>query len=258
MSVKRELIVIRIDGLKKNFHKNEVLRGIDAYVDRGEVVGVIGPSGSGKSTFLRCLNFLETPDTGCLTFDNEMFDMARLPKRDMLIIRRRTAMVFQQFNLFKYKTALENVMEGQVVVKKIPPAEAKERSEFFLKKVGLSDRMMFYPSQLSGGQQQRVAIARAMALRPEIILFDEPTSALDPEMVSEVLKTIKDAAKDGNTLIIVSHEMNFIYEIADRVLFMDNGVILEEGSPHKIFGAPKNERVKEFISRVSPLSDYTI
>jgi L-cystine transport system ATP-binding protein len=250
--------MLKISGLKKSFHKNEVLRGVDAHIDRGEVVGVIGPSGGGKSTFLRCLNFLETPDAGQLTFDDETFDMARLSKRETLTIRRRTAMVFQQFNLFKYKTALENVMEGQVIVQKIPLTEAKERSEFLLKKVGLADRMAFYPSQLSGGQQQRVAIARAMALRPEIILFDEPTSALDPEMVGEVLKTIKDAVKDGNTLIIVSHEMNFIYETADRVLFMDNGLILEEGTPNEIFGAPKNERVQEFISRVSPLSDYMI
>jgi L-cystine transport system ATP-binding protein len=249
--------VLQVDGLKKRFNRTEVLKGIDITVMPGQVVGIIGASGSGKSTLLRCLNLLEIPDAGHFSFGNLDFDMTRVKKEEIMKVRRSTAMVFQQFNLFKYKTALENVMEGLLVVQKKPKPEAKEQAEHYLAKVGLSDRISHYPSQLSGGQQQRVAIARAMALRPEIILFDEPTSALDPEMVGEVLHVIQDVAKEGNTLIIVSHELTFINDIAHHVIFIDDGVILEEGSPRDIFSSPVQERTRQFISRVA-LYDYVI
>ncbi|MDR2793466.1 MAG: amino acid ABC transporter ATP-binding protein [Treponema sp.] len=249
--------MLQVDGLKKSFHRNEVLKGISMTVNPGEVVGIIGSSGSGKSTLLRCLNLLEIPDAGYFSFCNLAFDMTKVKKHEILEIRRSTAMVFQQFNLFKYKTALENVMEGPLVVQKKSKVDAKEQAEHYLAKVGLSDRINHYPSQLSGGQQQRVAIARAMALKPTIILFDEPTSALDPEMVGEVLRVIQDMAKEGNTLIIVSHELTFINEIATHVVFIDDGVILEEGSPRDIFFKPIHERTKQFISRVA-LNDYVI
>jgi ABC-type polar amino acid transport system ATPase subunit len=250
--------VLKVEGLKKSFHRNEVLKGIDITVQPGQVVGIIGASGSGKSTLLRCLNLLEIPDAGQFSFRGLTFDMTRVKKQEVMEVRRSTAMVFQQFNLFKYKTARENVMEGLVVVQKKSKSEAKEQAEYYLNKVGLSDRMDHYPSQLSGGQQQRVAIARAMALKPEIILFDEPTSALDPEMVGEVLRVIREVVDEGNTLIIVSHEMSFIYEIAGHVIFIDAGVILEEGSPREIFLKPAHERTKQFISRYAPPNDYVI
>jgi ABC-type polar amino acid transport system ATPase subunit len=249
--------MLQVDGLKKRFDRTEVLKGIDMTVMPGQVVGIIGASGSGKSTLLRCLNLLEIPDAGYFRFGNINFDMTRVKKEEIMKVRRATAMVFQQFNLFKYKTALENVMEGLLVVQKKNKAEAKKQAEHYLSKVGLSDRMNHYPSQLSGGQQQRVAIARAMALKPEIILFDEPTSALDPEMVGEVLRVIQDVAKEGNTLIIVSHELTFINEIATHVIFIDDGVILEEGFPRDIFFRPVQERTRQFISRVA-LHDYVI
>jgi ABC-type polar amino acid transport system ATPase subunit len=248
---------LQVNGLKKHFHRTEVLKGIDMTVLPGQVVGIIGASGSGKSTLLRCLNLLEIPDAGFFRFGNLDFDMTMVKKEEIMKVRRATAMVFQQFNLFKYKTALENVMEGLLVVQKKNRAKAKEQAEYYLAKVGLSDRMGHYPSQLSGGQQQRVAIARAMALKPEIILFDEPTSALDPEMVGEVLRVIQDVVKEGNTLIIVSHELTFINEIATHVIFIDDGVILEEGSPRDIFFRPVQERTRQFISRVA-LHDYVI
>jgi ABC-type polar amino acid transport system ATPase subunit len=249
--------MLRVEGLKKRFHRHEVLKGVGMTVNPGEVVGIIGSSGSGKSTLLRCLNLLEIPDAGHFSFGNLAFDMTKVKKREIMEVRRSTAMVFQQFNLFKYKTALENVMEGPLVAQKKPKAEVKKLAEYYLAKVGLSDRMNHYPSQLSGGQQQRVAIARAMALKPALILFDEPTSALDPEMVGEVLRVIQDMAKEGDTLIIVSHELSFINEIATHVMFIDDGVILEEGGPRDIFFNPAHERTKQFISRVS-LNDYVI
>jgi ABC-type polar amino acid transport system ATPase subunit len=250
--------LLKVEGLIKSFHRHEVLKGIDLTVRPGQVVGVIGASGSGKSTLLRCLNLLEIPDAGHFTFRDLSFDMTRVKKPEIMAVRRSTAMVFQQFNLFTYKTALENVMEGLMVVQKKSKPQARGQAEYFLNKVGLSDRMCHFPSQLSGGQQQRVAIARAMALNPAVILFDEPTSALDPEMVGEVLRVIKDVIKEGNTLIIVSHEMSFIYEIADHVIFIDGGVILEEGSPREVFLNPSQERTKQFISRVSSFTDYAI
>jgi L-cystine transport system ATP-binding protein len=258
LRLRRNCIMLKIEGLKKAFHKNEVLKGVDLLVNPGEVVGIIGPSGSGTSTFLRCVNLLEKPDAGHFTFNTLNFDMAAVNKKDILAVRRNTAMVFQQFNLFKYKTALENVMEGLIVVQKKDKTLAKEEARQYLEKVGLKDRMNYYPSQLSGGQQQRVAIARSMALKPAIILFDEPTSALDPEMIGEVLQVIKSIAKSGNTLIIVSHEMSFISEIANHVIFLEGGRILEEGSPQDIFSHPREERTKQFISKVSSFGDFVI
>jgi L-cystine transport system ATP-binding protein len=250
--------MLKIEGLVKSFHKNRVLKGIDLEVQPGETVGVIGPSGSGKSTLLRCINLLEKPDAGRLSYGDLKLDMARAGKKETLAVRRHTAMVFQQFNLFKYKTALENVMEGLVVVQKMNKAAAKDRAAFCLEKVGLKDRVDYYPLQLSGGQQQRVAIARSMALKPGIILFDEPTSALDPEMTGEVLKVIKDIADEGHTLIIVSHEMAFIADIASHVIFLEGGIVLEEGSPQEIFTRPKEERTKQFISKITAFGDFSI
>ncbi|MDR0641998.1 MAG: amino acid ABC transporter ATP-binding protein [Treponema sp.] len=250
--------MLKVEGLKKNFHRLEVLKGIDFVIRQGQVVGIIGASGSGKSTLLRCLNLLEIPNAGHFSFGDLSFDMTRVKKQEIMAVRRSTAMVFQQFNLFKYKTALENVMEGLVVVQKKPVPQARAEAEYYLRTVGLTDRMAHYPSQLSGGEQQRVAIARAMALKPAVILFDEPTSALDPEMVGEVLRVIQNLARAGNTLIIVSHEMSFIYEIADHVIFIDNGIILEEGSPREIFVDPREARTKQFLSRFSVFNDFTI
>lgn len=251
-------MLLEIRDLHKSFGKNEILKGIDLSVEQGQVVGIIGPSGSGKSTFLRCIDFLEKPDAGHITFAEKSFDVARATKDDVRYMRRNTAMVFQQFNLFKYKTALENVMEGPVTVQGQDKAQSKRIAQEHLKSVGLSDRMDYFPRCLSGGQQQRVAIARALALAPKIILLDEPTSALDPEMVGEVLDVIQALAKRGNTMIIVSHEMNFIRSIADHVLFMDGGVIAEHGSARDIFQSPKTERLKQFLRRVHAFEDYSI
>jgi ABC-type polar amino acid transport system ATPase subunit len=235
-----------------------VLKGIDLSVAEGEVVGLIGVSGSGKSTFLRCLNFLEAPDEGCIRLGARTIDVSAAKKDDILYLRRNTSMVFQLFNLFKYKTALENVIEGLVVVKKLPVEEARSVGEDLLARVGLGDRMHYYPSKLSGGQQQRVAIARAMSMNPKVLLLDEPTSALDPELIGEVLSVIRQIAKAGQTMIIVSHEMNFIYDISDKVIFLDEGAVLERGTPREIFSSPQNERTRQFLSRVNLANDYTI
>jgi ABC-type polar amino acid transport system ATPase subunit len=250
--------VIEIKGLKKRFNKHQVLKGIDLSVAEGETVGLIGVSGSGKSTFLRCLNFLEAPDEGSIRLGERSIDVSAAKKDDILYLRRNTSMVFQLFNLFKYKTALENVIEGLVVVKKMPPAEARAVGEDLLVRVGLHDRMHYYPSKLSGGQQQRVAIARAMSMNPKVLLLDEPTSALDPELIAEVLSVIRRIAKEGQTMIIVSHEMNFIYDISDKVIFLDEGSVLERGTPREVFHAPQSERARQFLSRVSLANDYTI
>ncbi|MDR0589035.1 MAG: amino acid ABC transporter ATP-binding protein [Spirochaetaceae bacterium] len=249
---------LTVENLKKSFHKNQVLKGINLTVRPGESVGVIGPSGSGKSTLLRCINLLEKPDEGRFSYNGLTLDMARARKKDTLMVRRLSAMVFQQFNLFKYKTALENVMEGLVVVQRLNRTDAKDRAAACLKKVGLGDRMDYYPSQLSGGQQQRVAIARSIALKPGIILFDEPTSALDPEMTGEVLQVIKEIAEEGHTLIIVSHEMAFIADIAAHVIFLEGGKILEEGTPRDIFAYPKEDRTRQFISKITAFGDFSI
>lgn len=252
--------MIEIRDLTKSFHKNVVLDHIDLSIQKGEVVAIIGPSGSGKSTFLRCMNFLEEPEEGRIRIDHFDFNVANKTKEQVRTLRQYTAMVFQQFNLFRRKTALENVMEGLIVVKKIPRNKAREISLEQLKKVGLADRTNHYPRQLSGGQQQRVAIARALAMNPSILLFDEPTSALDPELVGEVLDTIRNAAQEGNTMIIVSHELNFVRKVANRVLFLEGGKIMEDGTPKEVFENPKSERTKAFLSRFNQFqeAEYSI
>jgi polar amino acid transport system ATP-binding protein len=252
--------MIGIRGLTKRFHDNIVLNDINLTISTGEVIAVIGPSGSGKSTFLRCLNFLEVPEKGIICIDNFEIDAEKATQDQIRTFRQYSAMVFQQFNLFRRKTALENVMEGLIVVKKIPKKEARDIALRRLEKVGLSDRANHYPKQLSGGQQQRVAIARALAMKPGILLFDEPTSALDPELVGEVLETIRAAAQDGNTMILVSHEMNFVRKVANRVLFLDDGKIIEDGTPKEVFEKPKNARTKEFLRKFNKFQeiDYSV
>jgi len=251
--------MLKVSGLRKRFNKHQVLKGIDLEVDSGQVVAIIGASGSGKSTFLRCLDFLETPDEGEITLGERSFDVSKATKDDVRHMRRNTAMVFQSFNLFKYKTALENVTEGLVTVQKKPKAEAEALARDLLIKVGLEDRIDYYPNKLSGGQQQRVAIARSIALSPKALLLDEPTSALDPEMISEVLAVIKDiAAERQHAMIIVSHEMNFVYDIADKVLLFDDGNVIERGTPREVFGSPQTERGKQFVSRVNIGNNYVI
>lgn len=228
----------------------DVLRGVDLTVEKGDVVAILGPSGSGKTTLLRCLNFLETADAGKLTFDGETFDLAHADRASIARLRRKTAFVFQNYNLFRNKTALQNVTEGLIVARKMPKAEADAVGMKMLEKVGLADRADYYPRQLSGGQQQRVAIARAMCTKQPIILFDEPTSALDPEMIQEVLDVMIELAHENITMICVTHEMNFAKQVADRVIFMDDGQILEEGTPEHFFTNPQNPRCKDFLNKI--------
>ncbi|MEK3901511.1 MULTISPECIES: amino acid ABC transporter ATP-binding protein [unclassified Paenibacillus] len=240
--------MIEIRGLTKSFHQHKVLDHIDLTIRKGEVVAVIGSSGAGKSTLLRSINLLEVPDAGTIRLDRLEVDFARKTKADVLELRKSTAMVFQQFNLFRQKTALENVMEGLIVVRGMSKDEARRIAAAQLEGVGLAGRMHHYPKQLSGGQQQRVGIARALAMQPKILLFDEPTSALDPELVGEVLDTIRKAAEAGNTMLLVSHEMSFVRKVATRVLFLDQGVIVEDGTPVEVFSHPKSERTKRFLA----------
>ncbi|MDO4563921.1 MAG: amino acid ABC transporter ATP-binding protein [Clostridia bacterium] len=240
-------IKVSIRDLHKYFGKNEVLRGIDLDVSEGEVVCIIGPSGSGKSTLLRCINLLERPTRGTITVDNlSLTDK----KNNINVLRRNIGMVFQQFNLFPHLSVLKNIMLAPVDTKIATKAEAEETARRLLDRVGLSEKADAYPLSLSGGQQQRVAIARALAMHPDLMLFDEPTSALDPEMVGEVLGVMRTLAKEGMTMIIVTHEMGFAREVADRVIFIDEGVIMEEGSPQEIFGDPQNPRTKDFLNKV--------
>ena len=241
--------MLEIKNIYKSFEKTEVLKGISMEVKKGEVLAIIGPSGAGKTTLLRCINFLEKADSGQMIFDSLHLNLSQVSKKNILQVRRKTAFVFQNYNLFKNKTALENVMEGLLIVKKMKKEAARDLAEAALAKVGLSDRADYYPSSLSGGQQQRVGIARAFALNPEVILFDEPTSALDPELIGEVLAVIRGLAEEGVTMVIVTHEMNFAREIADRVIFMEDGQIVEEGSPSQIFENPQENRTREFLSR---------
>ena len=243
--------MIKVENLKLSFGKNEVLKGINFKIERGQVISIIGPSGSGKSTFLRSLNFLETASSGTITFGNETFDLSKINKKDINRLRKNTTMVFQNYNLFKNKTALENVIEGLLIVKKMNRNEATGIGLKMLEKVGLKDKAEFYPNQLSGGQQQRVGIARAVAMSPEVILLDEPTSALDPELIGEVLKVIKDMVKENMTMIIVTHEMQFAREVSDYIVFMDGGTIIEEGKPEEIFINSKNQRLQNFLKRYS-------
>ena len=253
--------MIEVKNVKKKFGENVVLDGINLTINKGDVIGIIGPSGTGKSTLLRCIDRLEKPEEGELVIDDLNVNLAQASKKELIDIRKRTAMVFQNWNLFSKKTALENVMEGLTVVKRMDKQSARKIAEEQLKNVGLLDWSNHYPRHLSGGQQQRVAIARALAMEPQLLLLDEPTSALDPELVGEVLDTIKKAANEGYTMLLVSHEMNFVRNVATKVIFMENGKILEEGTPKELFYAPKSERVREFISRMERIEgpdDYTI
>ncbi|MGC6584942.1 amino acid ABC transporter ATP-binding protein [Paenibacillus sp. Dod16] len=250
--------MIQLTGISKSYGKNAVLKSIDLTVNKGEVVVILGPSGSGKTTLLRCVNYLEKPNGGEITIGDYRLDCKRATKKEIHELRQRSAMVFQQYNLFKHKTAIENVMEGLIVVKKMPKAEARQKSVALLEKVGLADKLDAYPSQLSGGQQQRVGIARALALEPEVILFDEPTSALDPELVGEVLAVIRKIAKEGITMIVVTHEMGFARDVANHVVFMDEGVIVEQGPPSELFHHPREERTKQFLKRITPEFNYSI
>jgi polar amino acid transport system ATP-binding protein len=244
--------IIRVHGLKKSFGKLEVLKGIDERVSSGEVLVVIGPSGSGKSTFLRCLNLLETPTEGQIFFDGvEITDRNEWKRGGLDAHRRDMGMVFQHFNLFPHMSVLENVILAPMKVKGIDRKEAVKQAGELLERVGLTDKTHAHPAQLSGGQKQRIAIVRALAMKPKVMLFDEPTSALDPEMVGEVLAVMRDLARDGMTMAVVTHEMRFAREVASRVLFMDEGIILESGSPDEVFGKPKSARTREFLAKVS-------
>ena len=239
--------MIKVNNLHKRFNELEVLKGIDEHIRPGEVVVVIGPSGSGKSTFLRCLNLLVTPDEGEIYVDDELINA---PKVDVNKVRQKMGMVFQHFNLFPHLTIMENITLAPVKLKKMTKEEAIGKGEELLQIVGLSEKADAYPVQLSGGQKQRIAIARSLAMEPEIMLFDEPTSALDPEMVGEVLDVMKNLAKSGMTMVVVTHEMGFAREVATRVVFMDGGVVLESGTPEEIFDHPQNERTRLFLSKV--------
>ncbi|BCW55607.1 MULTISPECIES: amino acid ABC transporter ATP-binding protein [Micrococcaceae] len=257
MTITAEKPLVQIEGLHKYYGHHHVLRGIDMTVKQGEVSVVIGPSGSGKSTMLRCVNLLETISAGRISVGGQLIGYREvngrlhdLKTKEIAAQRREIGMVFQRFNLFPHKTALQNVMEAPVHVKGQPKAEAQKRALELLDRVGLGDRAGHYPSQLSGGQQQRVAIARALAMEPELMLFDEPTSALDPELVGDVLNVMKDLAKSGMTMIVVTHEIGFAREVGDTLTFMDGGVVVESGDPREIIANPQHARTKEFLSRV--------
>lgn len=241
--------MIKIEGLHKSFADIEVLKGIDLEVAEGETVAIIGPSGSGKSTMLRCLNLLETPQSGKVTIGNHRYDSEHLDKKTFLEIRRATAMVFQNYCLFENKTALKNITLPLIKVKKMSKSEAEKIAFRLLERVGLSDKKDFYPSQLSGGQQQRVGIARALALNPDVILFDEPTSALDPELVQGVLDVIRQISEEKITTLVVTHEMAFARDVADRVVFMDGGEIVEQGDAVQVITSPREQRTKQFLQR---------
>ena len=240
--------MIKISNLSKSFSGQTVLDHLNLDIKKGEVVALIGSSGAGKSTFLRSLNYLETPDSGSIQIDVFKVDFSQITQEEILTLRRKLSMVFQQFNLFERRTALDNVKEGLVVVKRLSDEEATKIAKEELAKVGLSDREQHYPRHLSGGQKQRVAIARALAMKPDVLLLDEPTSALDPELVGEVERSIANAAKSGQTMILVSHDMSFVAQVADKVLFLDKGKIIETGTPDEIINHPKEERTKEFFA----------
>lgn len=239
--------MITIKSLRKSFGKNEVLKGIDLEIEKGDVICIIGPSGSGKSTLLRCLNLLEVPSGGQIIFEGD--DLTD-KKTNLNLHRQKMGMVFQQFNLFPHMTVLENLTCAPVMLKKISKEKAEEKALSLLSRVGLGDKASAYPDKLSGGQKQRVAIVRALCMEPDVMLFDEPTSALDPEMVGEVLDVMKELAKEGMTMAVVTHEMGFAREVSNRVLFLDGGKIVEEGAPAEIFGSPKSDRLKSFLAKV--------
>ena len=250
--------MIEITGLKKSFGDHEVLKNVNLKIEKGSVVSILGPSGSGKTTLLRCLDFLEKADDGILWFGEQKINLKHVSKKEILSVRRKSAFVFQNYALFPHMTAIQNVMEGLTMVQKMPKSEAYQKASETIAWVGLAERKDYYPSQLSGGQQQRVGIARAVALNPDVILFDEPTSALDPELVGETLEVIKKVAKTGITMIIVTHEMAFAEGISDKVVFMDGGVVVEEGTPEEIFEKPKEERTRQFLSRFIQKDMYYI
>ena len=239
--------MLEVKNVRKSFGGLEVLKGVDLTVNRGDVAVILGPSGSGKTTLLRCVNFLETADGGTLVFDGEEFRLGRVSRRDIARLRKKTAFVFQSYNLFLNKTALQNVTEGLIVARKMPRAQAEELGRRALDRVGLSDRMDYYPSQLSGGQQQRVAIARAMAAEPEIIYFDEPTSALDPELTGEVLAVMRRLAEDGMTMLVVTHELGFARTVSSQVVFMEDGAVVEAGPTREVFDHPRQARTRAFL-----------
>ena len=243
--------IIEVNQLRKSFGSNEILKGIDLEIKQGEKVVIIGPSGSGKSTFLRCLNCLEIPSNGTVKVHGDYFikPSERFNEKHVAALRTEVGMVFQRFNLFPTMTALENVMAAQIKIRKKSKEAARETAEIYLRKVGLVDRMNHYPSQLSGGQQQRVAIARALAMEPKAMLFDEATSGLDPELIGEVLNVVRQLAMEGMTMVLVTHEMKFAEEVGDRIIFMDGGVIVEEGPPKELFHNPKHNRTREFLQK---------
>ena len=245
------MAMLEIKNLHKSFDNLEVLKGVSLDVDKGDVVAILGPSGSGKTTFLRCVNFLETADQGEMVFDGEVFPLHGAFKKDIARFRKKTAFVFQNYNLFRNKTALQNVTEGLITARKMPKQQANEIGMRMLEKVGLADRADYYPSQLSGGQQQRIAIARGLATEPEIILFDEPTSALDPELTGEVLAVMRGLAQEGMTMLVVTHEMNFAKNVSSKVVFMEGGVVVEESTdPKAFFQNPTQERSREFLKTI--------
>ena len=243
--------MVKLENIHKSFGENHILKGVDLNIKKGEVIVILGPSGSGKTTLLRTINFLDPADEGSITVNDFKVDAKKHNKAEVIELRRKTAMVFQNYNLFANKTILENVMEGLVTVKKFKKSDAEEMSKNILNKVGLSERYDFYPSQLSGGQQQRAGIARALILDPDVILFDEPTSALDPELVGEVLNTIKNVAQTGITMIVVTHEIAFAKDVATRVIFMEGGKVVEQGPPEEILVNPKEPRTQQFLSRIT-------
>ena len=244
-------MMLEVKQIRKSFGDLEVLKQVDLQVNRGDVVAILGPSGSGKTTLLRCLNFLEPADGGELDFDGEHISLGHVSKKDAARLRKKTAFVFQNYNLFRNKTALENVTEGLIIGRKMPKAEAIQIGRQALEKVGLSDREDYYPSQLSGGQQQRVAIARAIATKPEIIYFDEPTSALDPELTGEVLAVMRTLAEEGMTMLVVTHEMGFARNVSNKVVFMEHGVVVESGDSYSFFHSPREERTRSFLQTLS-------
>mgnify|MGYP005756471185 FL=1 len=244
-------MMLEVKQIHKSFGDLEVLKQVDLQVNKGDVVAILGPSGSGKTTLLRCLNFLERADGGELNFDGEHISLGHVSKKDAARLRKKTAFVFQNYDLFRNKTALENVTEGLIIGRKMPKAEAVQIGRQALEKVGLSDREDYYPSQLSGGQQQRVAIARAIATKPEIIYFDEPTSALDPELTGEVLAVMRTLAEEGMTMLVVTHEMGFARNVSNKVVFMEHGVVVESGDSYSFFHSPREERTRSFLQTLS-------
>lgn len=251
-------MMIRLENIQKSFGKNEVLKGINLDVHKGDIISIVGPSGSGKTTLLRCINFLDKATSGTVTIDNLSLNVKNASKKNIIELRKKTGMVFQNYNLFQHKTVIENIIEGPVIVQNRSLEEAKESARKLLEKVGLSHKENAYPSSLSGGQQQRVGIARALAMNPQVLLLDEPTSALDPELVGEVLQVIRKIAKEGITMIIVTHEMNFAREVSNHLIFMDSGVIVESGTPKQIFDDPKHARTKQFLKRLTPELKFEI